>query len=168
MRRAEFDELRRRYNYACGYCNVTEVDVGGELTVDHFQPRAAGGSDDMDNLVYACQRCNSYKHRFWPTDKEIRQGNRLLHPLRDDLSRHVQLNYASGKLEPLSPTGHFHITLLQLNRPQLVKHRLARQLEEVVQQKLALIEQQNREMHSTMQTQQRYIDLLEDLLQQQD
>lgn len=166
MRRAEFDELRRQFNYACGYCQVTEVSVGGELTVDHFQPRAAGGSDDPNNLVYACQRCNSYKHRFWPTDDEIRQGNRLLHPLRDNLSQHIQPNHMTGKLEAITPSGHFHITLLQLNRPQLVKHRLARQLANVVQQKLTLFEQQNREMYNTIQTQQRYIDLLEALLNQ--
>ncbi|MCB0060846.1 MAG: HNH endonuclease [Caldilineaceae bacterium] len=165
MRRADLNELRRRFNYACGYCSVTETSVGGELTVDHFQPRIAGGSDDIDNLVYACQRCNSYKHRFWPTEEEAHQGHHLLHPLRDNLAQHIQLNYTTGKLESLTPTGDFHITLLQLNRPQLVKHRLARQLEEVVEQKLALFAQQNREMRNTVQTQQRYITLLEALLQ---
>lgn len=168
MRRAELDELRKQYDYACGYCQVTEVSVGGELTIDHFRPRVSGGSDDIDNLVYACQRCNSYKHSFWPTDEDIRQGNRLLHPLREDLSLHMRLNYATGKLEPLAPSGRFHITLLQLNRPQLVRHRLARQLRDVVQQKLFLTEQQNQEMYQTIQTQQSYIHLLETLLQQKD
>lgn len=164
MQRTEFDELRKQYNYSCGYCQVTETSVGGELTVDHFKPRAAGGSDDLANLVYACQRCNLYKHQFWPNDAQLRRGERVLHPLRDELTQHLYLNHLSGQLEALTPTGQFHITLLQLNRPQLVKRRLAQQLAEVVQQKLALAEQQNREMHNTMQIQQRYIDLLAALL----
>lgn len=64
--------IRQRYNYACGYCAVTEVSSGGLLTVDHYQPLASGGSDDLENLVYACMRCNQYKHRFWPTaDNEL-------------------------------------------------------------------------------------------------
>lgn len=166
MQRIEFDELRRQYNYSCGYCQVTEISVGGELTIDHFKPRAAGGSDDLDNLVYACQRCNLYKHHFWPSDDQLRRGERVLHPQRDDLMQHFFLKHASGQLEALTTTGQFHITLLQLNRPQLVKRRLAQQLAEVIQQKLALVEQQNREMHNTMQIQQRYIDLLTALLDQ--
>ncbi len=74
--------IRQRYKYACGYCAVTEVSSGGLLTVDHYQPLASGGSDDLENLVYACMRCNQYKHRFWPTPDEALRGFRVLHPLR--------------------------------------------------------------------------------------
>jgi len=166
MQRAEFDDLRKQYSYACGYCHVTEISVGGELTIDHFKPRSAGGGDDRDNLVYACQRCNSYKHHFWPSDEQLRRGHRILHPIHDELASHIYLNRSTGRLEAWTPTGEFHITILQLNRPPLVKRRLAQQLAEVVQQKLMLVEQQNREMRTTMQIQQRYIALLELLLNQ--
>ena len=81
--------IRRRYNYACGYCGVTEVMAGGELTIDHFKPLSAGGGEDTDNLVYACIKCNQYKHSFSPTPDDTAQQRRVLHPLLDDLSQHT-------------------------------------------------------------------------------
>ena len=50
------ERVRLRANFACEYCGVTETDTGGLLTVDHYQPRAHGGSDDLGNLVYCCHR----------------------------------------------------------------------------------------------------------------
>lgn len=52
-------ERRRRVlaraNHRCFYCSAP-ADVA-----DHYQPLAAGGSDAEDNLVAACQPCNSKK-----------------------------------------------------------------------------------------------------------
>jgi len=31
------EELRRLYQFRCGYCGTSEVDVGAALTIDHFQ-----------------------------------------------------------------------------------------------------------------------------------
>lgn len=56
--------IRKAYGYRCGYCGVHEHDVGGELEVDHYQPRAAGGSDELDNLVYRCPTCNRFKGSY--------------------------------------------------------------------------------------------------------
>lgn len=53
-----FEAVQQRYRRSCGYCGVTETTAGGELTLDHYRPRSAGGSDDFDNLVYACIKCN--------------------------------------------------------------------------------------------------------------
>jgi hypothetical protein len=46
-----------RDNYTCHYCGT----VGGELECDHIIPFSKGGSDDMDNLVTACLKCNRSK-----------------------------------------------------------------------------------------------------------
>jgi 5-methylcytosine-specific restriction endonuclease McrA len=54
-----WEQVRRRANECCEYCGVTETDSAGRLTVDHFQPRAQGGPDELDNLLYCCWRCNS-------------------------------------------------------------------------------------------------------------
>ena len=45
---------------SCTYCG-TEGDPSNPLTADHFVPKALGGTDDRDNLVTACRRCNSAK-----------------------------------------------------------------------------------------------------------
>lgn len=164
MSRPDLDLIRQRYAFACGYCGVGEVSAGGLLTIDHYRPLAVGGDDSLDNLVYACVRCNQYKHTFWPSAEEEALGLRILHPLQDILTHHYRLNAQSGQLEPLNESGRFHITLLRLNRPQLVRHRLALQLREVLEGKLALLEQQIHELHETVAAQERYIAALEDLL----
>jgi 5-methylcytosine-specific restriction endonuclease McrA len=45
----------RRDSHTCVYCG----EPGNE--VDHVQPRVLGGTDDLDNLVCACRRCNASK-----------------------------------------------------------------------------------------------------------
>lgn len=55
----------------CFYCGVPldgrRVQTGPNRyefawpTIDHLVPRAAGGTDDPDNLVPACTRCNYAK-----------------------------------------------------------------------------------------------------------
>jgi 5-methylcytosine-specific restriction endonuclease McrA len=74
--------VRRLYEYRCGYCGVHEHEAGTELEIDHFQPRSAGGTDDLDNLVYCCTTCNRLKGDFWPTDDFVTLTRRLLHPHR--------------------------------------------------------------------------------------
>jgi 5-methylcytosine-specific restriction endonuclease McrA len=67
VRRAVFD----RDDWHCQYCGQEvgwvrskqwpfndSLPVGH---VDHFIPRARGGSSDMDNLILACEGCNSSK-----------------------------------------------------------------------------------------------------------
>lgn len=113
--------VRRAYGYRCGYCGAHEDEVGCELEVDHFIPRAAGGGDDISNLVYCCPACNRIKSDFSSVDA-IR---RLLHPLQDDLSTHLPEN-DDGRLVALTEIGAFHIKRLRLNRPQLIAARLNR------------------------------------------
>lgn len=50
-----FDVLARD-GFACRYCGRCAPEV--RLHVDHVHPRSRGGSDELDNLVTACERCN--------------------------------------------------------------------------------------------------------------
>ncbi len=164
MPRPDLEAIRRRYQYACGYCGVTEVDVGGELTIDHYRPRSAGGDDDEDNLVYACARCNQYKGDFWPDSDCVARLQRVLHPMLDDLTAHLIEDEQTGHMRELSETGRFHIALLRLNRPQLIAHRLARKIQKVLGEKQHLLEQQAADLRKTIEAQEYYIVLLESLL----
>lgn len=55
-----------RDRYACAYCGER-----GE-TVDHVQPRAAGGASTWENLVCACTRCNSRKRDRSPEQAQMK------------------------------------------------------------------------------------------------
>ena len=45
-----------RDGYCCQYCGQEDA-----TTVDHILPISKGGTDDPDNLVAACSRCNYSK-----------------------------------------------------------------------------------------------------------
>lgn len=47
-----------RDNYTCVYCG----NVGGKLECDHIVPFSEGGSDLLENLTTACQKCNRQKY----------------------------------------------------------------------------------------------------------
>ena len=48
--------LIERDGERCVYCSATS-----RLVVDHMEPIALGGADDIDNLALACRECNSGK-----------------------------------------------------------------------------------------------------------
>ena len=110
--------VRSIYMMRCGYCQVSEADIGAELTCDHFQPQSLGGSDEPDNLVYACHACNEFKGDYFSDSVETQ----LLHPLRDDLTLHVR-QQEDGKLQGVTAAGQRYIDRLQLNRRPLVLYR---------------------------------------------
>lgn len=113
-------EVRARANFACEFCGVTETDTGGELTVDHYQPKTKGGKDTLENLIYCCVRCNLHKTNYWADDRNVPQ---LWNPRQESFAQHF-LEQDDGKLSPLTPTGVFTLAQLQLNRPPLVAYRL--------------------------------------------
>lgn len=48
-----------RDSFQCGYCK--EKLIGEDFEIDHLFPRSWGGTDNLENLVAACQRCNRRK-----------------------------------------------------------------------------------------------------------
>jgi hypothetical protein len=112
-------QVRQRAGCACEFCGVREEDAGAALTIDHFQPRSQGGSDALENLVYACPSCNQYKQDYWPTDD---QSVRLWNPRHEDFAEHFT-EAENGQLIALTTVGAFTIGHLRLNRSQLVAYR---------------------------------------------
>jgi 5-methylcytosine-specific restriction endonuclease McrA len=49
-------ELLRRDRYQCQYCGGRK-----KLTIDHVMPRSKGGRHTWDNVVIACESCNTRK-----------------------------------------------------------------------------------------------------------
>lgn len=57
-------EILRRDGHKCRYCGASAPDV--PLRIDHVTPVALGGTDTADNLVTACEPCNSGKTSTTP------------------------------------------------------------------------------------------------------
>lgn len=61
------DLIRKKFEGRCAYCGVQlsqERRGDNALQIDHVHPRHLGGTNDVDNLVPACRRCNHYKKTF--------------------------------------------------------------------------------------------------------
>lgn len=164
MAHPKLQTVRARYTLCCGYCGVSEADVGGELTVDHFRPVSAGGDDSDENLVYACMRCNQYKGALLPEATALAQEQRLLHPLRDDLLAHLREDESTGRLEGLTATGRFHIAVLRLNRPALIVHRQRRYLAVLLEARLEQVLTENQALRERIARCNLYIAYLEERL----
>ncbi|MCS6774180.1 MAG: HNH endonuclease [Thermoflexales bacterium] len=121
--------VRCRANFRCEYCGVSEDEAGGELTVDHFVPLSKGGTNDLENLVYSCSRCNLYKGDYTPADSN---APHLWNPRAEPAEHHFREGQ-DGHLYPLTPTGEFTIKRLQLNRPALVRRRLRKQQQQAAE-----------------------------------
>jgi 5-methylcytosine-specific restriction endonuclease McrA len=52
--------LERAFELFRGRCFYCETELS-EMTVDHVEPLAAGGTDTLQNLVIACKPCNASK-----------------------------------------------------------------------------------------------------------
>lgn len=50
--------IKQQYKHHCAYC----LKPFKKLTMDHVVPLARGGSHTAENIVPACQSCNSAKH----------------------------------------------------------------------------------------------------------
>ena len=61
LTKKEWKEIQGRNNHRCHYCGKK-----APLTIDHVIPLSQGGSHSKENIVPACQSCNSSKGaRMW-------------------------------------------------------------------------------------------------------
>jgi hypothetical protein len=161
------DEIRKRAKSACEYCGITENDIGGQLTVDHFHPQSKGGDDHSDNLIYCCHRCNSYKSDYFP---EKEGDPKIWNPRIEAFENHF-FELDDGKLKGLTPTGNATIVLLRLNRRPLVQYRLNKkareeeiQLLKHYQQLVGILQQTNQELTLLLENQQQLLERQQQLL----
>ena len=56
-------EVLRRDHSSCQYCGTNK-----HLTLDHVIPRSKGGRHTWDNVVIACEKCNSRKGNKTPAE----------------------------------------------------------------------------------------------------
>jgi hypothetical protein len=115
MDEAAREFVRSRANGICEYCRLPEA-ISGLLPfhIDHVRARQHRGTDDADNLCYACSRCNGYKGpNLSSYDPETDEIVRLFNPRTDRWSDHFRLE--GPVIVGMTPQGRATAELLQMN-----------------------------------------------------
>lgn len=66
-RKELIEALSIRDGYQCFYCQISFVRIE-DITIDHFFPKAHGGTWELDNLRLACFKCNNTKGDTIPNE----------------------------------------------------------------------------------------------------
>lgn len=121
--------LRVDFKWNCCYCGVREPEWGGQsnFAVEHFRPKSLFPELETvySNLYYACQVCNRYKWKTWPSQDDLASGRRFFDVCSDRSIDHFRV-VSSGELAGLSACGEYTIRRIRLNREVLVRLRRRR------------------------------------------
>jgi len=108
--------VRQRANYLCEYCHSSEEGSTTRFTIDHGQPRSLAGSDDLDNLILACHRCNMQRYNF-TTGIDPQTGNvvQLFNPRVQPWSEHFSWSLDGLRVVGLTAMGRATCKRLDMN-----------------------------------------------------
>lgn len=113
-----------RAGRCCEYCRMSEEDRIIPFQVDHIVAIKHSGNDDINNLCFACYKCNAYKgSNIASIDYETGNPVFLYHPRKQNWDDHFRLNGAV--IEPLTAEGRVTVFLLRFNLSERIKRRQA-------------------------------------------
>lgn len=118
--------VRERAINRCGYCRSLQKYVLGVLEIDHIIPKAAGGTDEEENLWLACWMCNNFKGvQTHANDPQSDRPSRLFDPRRQKWSQHFRWSDDGTRIIGLTACGRATAIALQLNNTYAVTVRQA-------------------------------------------
>src|SRR5690348_5398696 len=71
--------LRYDFYYSCAYCTMTEAEAQAvRMCIDHYNPvnNDPALANVYENLMYACDACNTLKGKRWPSQALQDKGAR--------------------------------------------------------------------------------------------
>jgi HNH endonuclease len=111
-----------RANGRCEYCGVPDDATLAPHEPHHISGEQHGGATELNNLAYACFRCNRFKGpNIAARDPETRLATALFNPRTDQWDEHFRLNGAV--VGPLLAIRRGTTLLLRLNDEQRVALR---------------------------------------------
>lgn len=109
----------------CEYCYAPSV-IGISMQVDHIVPQSKGGSDDPENLCWACDHCNRHKLAAQTSlDPQTEEHVLLFNPRQQVWTEHFEWQKDFSEIVGKTPTGRATIERLKMNT---MKRQLARPL----------------------------------------
>ena len=118
--------VAKRAGGACEYCKSQVRFAMQSFSIEHITPLDHGGSEDLENLAFACQGCNNHKY----TKTEVRDPVTgmtvlLFHPRTQRWRDHFVWSSDFTRILGMTPTGRATVEALFLNRDGLVNLRRA-------------------------------------------
>ena len=118
------EQVKRRADFRCEYCQTSEWLNGVEGEIDHIIPRSEGGASASDNLCLACTSCNGYKQaKISGRDPNSGETVTLFHPRKQRWEAHFAWSSDATRIVGLTACGRATIDALRLNNPLAVSAR---------------------------------------------
>ena len=116
------EQVIQRANACCEYCRIPANIGFFPHEIDHIIAEKHDGATELENLAYACWRCNRYKGSdlgsFDPITDEF---TFLYHPRNQHWSEHFSLE--EDRIVGETPVGRTTEKLLQFNTPERQRER---------------------------------------------
>ncbi len=117
------EEVRQRAKNICEYCLLPDIGALFEHQIDHILPRKHGGETILQNLAFACWRCNLYKGTDVGTfDLETGKLTPLYNPRTQCWTDHFRIE-TNGIIIPQTPEARITIRLLRINDTGRIEER---------------------------------------------
>jgi hypothetical protein len=108
----------------CAYCHMPFAIFPAACEFDHIIPRAAGGSDDEENLCLCCGECNRHKSaKLAAPDPLSGLATPLFHPRHHRWQEHFAWSNGGVQLVGLTPVGRATVVALVMNNSALLAAR---------------------------------------------
>ena len=106
--------VEQRASGRCEYCRMAKILQRAPFHVEHILPTSKGGTDDLDNLAWACGACNlSKSNRTLLIDPETSQVVPIFNPRMDQWANHFV--FEGYRLVGRTPIGRAVVAGLDLN-----------------------------------------------------
>jgi hypothetical protein len=116
--------VAERAHFCCEYCLSQVAYSPDPFSVDHIDARAVGGTDEIDNLAFACMGCNGRKFTSSSAlDPVTGALADLFHPRKHLWHEHLMWSEDFTLILGLTPIGRATVARLQLNREGVVNLR---------------------------------------------
>jgi hypothetical protein len=114
--------VRQRAGGRCEYCRLPDEADELPFHIEHIIAKQHGGSDENDNLCWACSRCNLYKGpNIASIDEATGKLVALFNPRSDGWSTHFEIREAF--MIGLTEIGRATAMLLQMNESRRIDLR---------------------------------------------
>ncbi len=117
-------EVEAQAGERCEYCRMHQALQGATFHLEHILPTSASGSDELDNLAWACPSCNLKKsNRLTAVDPQTATELPLFNPRVDRWEDHFA--WSGYEMVGLTPTGRALVAAFDLNHTRRQRIREA-------------------------------------------